>query len=219
MDEARRSAWIESAAARYAGEGRFARGFARGKLSRDPVYAFAVESGALPSHGVLLDLGCGRGLLLSALREAGSALRLIGIESAKTAEVAARALDGEAEIVRGDVREARLPTCDAAALLDVLHYLERDDQEDLLRAVASALRAGGVLLVREADASAGRGFAAVRLAERLASCARGEPFRKLVYRGAAEWERVLGATGLAVESMPMGSGTPFANVLLVGRKR
>jgi Cyclopropane fatty acid synthase and related methyltransferases len=172
----------------------------------------------LPTRGLLLDLGCGRGLLLSALRGAGSGLRLIGIEAAKTAEVAARALAGEAEIVRGDLREAPLPACDAAALLDVLHYLERGEQERLLRAVAAALRPGGVLLLREADAGAGRGFAVVRLAERLASCARGEPFRRLVYRGAAEWERALAETGLRVESMPMGSGTPFANVLLVGRK-
>lgn len=209
---------MEDAAARYGTLGRFDRGFVRGKLRGDPVYREVILGGFLPESGVLLDLGCGRGILLAALRAAGSGLRLVGIESGRAAEVARRALRREAEIVRADLRDAVLPPCDAAILLDVLHYLDRPTQEDLIDRAARALRPGGVLVVREADAGAGARFWGVRLSERVLACLRGRPFRTLRYRPKGEWGALLHAAGLEVESRPMGEGTPFANVLFVARK-
>ncbi len=209
---------IEAAAARYRGLGRFDRGFARAKLRADPVYRAAAFGGFLPERGTLLDLGCGRGLLLAAVRAAGSRLRLVGIESGASAEVARRALGGEAEIVRADLREAMLPPCDAATLFDVLHYLDRPEQERLLDRIARALRPAGVLLVREVDAGAGAGFWSVRVSERVLSCLRGRPFQELRYRSKDEWGALLRAAGLDVDSRPIGEGTPFANVLFVSRK-
>ena len=38
------------------------------------------------------------------------------------------------------------------------------------------------------------------------------------YRGAAEWKEMLSHHGLTVDVQPMGMGTPYANVLLAGRK-
>jgi SAM-dependent methyltransferase len=209
---------IEEAAARYGALGRLDRGFVRGKLRGDPVYRALAFGGLLPERGVLLDLGCGRGILLAALRAAGSGLRLVGIESGRAAEVARRALGREAEIVRADLRDAVLPACDAAILLDVLHYLDRTAQEDLVDRTASVLRPGGVLVVREADAGGGPRFWSVRVSERTLSCLRGRPFATLRYRSKEEWGALLRATGLEVEARTAGEGTPFANVLFVARK-
>lgn len=209
---------VEGAAARYRGLGRFDHGFVRGKLRGDPVYRAVALGGLLPETGVLLDLGCGKGILLAALRETGSGLRLVGIESGPTAEIARRALGDEAEIVRADLRDVSLPACDAATILDVLHYLDRPAQARLIDRVACALLPAGVLLVREADAGAGARFWSVRLSERLLSCLRGRPFQTLQYRSKEEWGALLRAADLEVESRPMGEGTPYANVLLVARK-
>lgn len=210
--------WIDRAARRYAFAGRFDRAFVRGKLRRDPVYAAVVEGGLLPVWGTLVDLGCGRGILLASLFESGSVLRLVGIEHGRTAEVAGKAVSDVAEIRRDDVRRAAVPPCAAAVLIDVLHYLDPEAQEALVEKIAASLRPSGVLVVREADAGAGRRFTAVRVAERLATCLRGRPFQTLRYRSETEWGALLRRAGLEVESRPMGEGTPFANVLIVGRK-
>ena len=209
---------VERTAGRYADLGRFHRRFVRAKLLRDPVYAAIVKGDTLPGQGTLVDLGCGRGILLAVLRESGSALRLIGIERGPSAEVARQALGDGTRVVRGELRDVTVPDCDAATLLDVLHYLEPAAQEELLSRVARVLRPGGVLVIRDADAGAGWRFVAVRIAERLASVLRGAPLQTLHYRSEQEWSALLRMAGLSVSSRPMGDGTPFANVLLVGRK-
>ncbi len=133
----------------------------------------------LPGEGRLLDLGCGRGILLSLLVTARErydrglypegwapppALRLHGIEGGeKPASAARQALEEEAEIVTADLRDADFPAADAVLLLDVLHYLPAAGQEELLARAAAALEPGGLLLIRDADAAAGWRFTATRV--------------------------------------------------------
>ena len=49
------------------------------------------------------------------------------------------------------------------------------------------------------------------------SALRGEPARVFAFRSAGAWRRLLTEAGLNVEERSMDAGTPFANVLLVGR--
>jgi hypothetical protein len=74
------------------------------------------------------------------------------------------------------------------------------------------------LFVRDADASAGAGFFAVRAAERLAAIRGGEGLRPFAYRtaGAETASRIRGVHG---DGGADGRGTPFANVLLEARAR
>jgi uncharacterized protein (DUF2062 family)/2-polyprenyl-3-methyl-5-hydroxy-6-metoxy-1,4-benzoquinol methylase len=233
------SALVESAAYRYLGTGMFHWEFVRGKLRHDPVYFHLLREGVLPDAGRLLDLGCGRGILFSLIvttraqtdpGEDGLAyppgwappprnLKLSGIEgSAKIADVAREALGAEAHIEHGDLATAPLPPADAVLLLDVLHYLPAAAQEDLLARVAAALSPGGLLLIRDADAAGGGRFLATRLQERLCALARRHWRQRFHYRTRAEWSRLLRELGFAVEDRPMAEGTPYANVLIVGRR-
>jgi hypothetical protein len=75
------------------------------------------------------------------------------------------------------------------------------------------------LYVREADAAAGAGFLAVRVAERLAAIRTGDGFREFAYRSISDLSRRLEAAGFTVASSPMSRGTPFSNVLLEARAR
>ena len=227
-------ALIETAARPYVRSGMRHWEFVRGKLRWDPVFLALLEGGVIPSGGTLLDVGCGRGILLSLLVAAAKqhadgdwpegwpapprASSLVGIEMrGKTAGVAARALGGHALIEVGDALEVPLPSCRVATLLDALHYLRPADQERLLRRVIAALAPEGMLIVREADARASVRFAITRLAERTRSILRGRPRQTLSYRGAGEWTGLLEGMGLAVEARPMSRGVPFENVLLIGR--
>ncbi len=231
-------ALIDETSRRYIPAGVFAWEFARGKLRHDPLYFALLARGGLPADGLLLDLGCGRGILMSLLATAraqaargifppgwtapGPGLRFHGIEGRQEAARAARqALDGEATIATADLRAlapGELPAAAAIFLLDVLHYLSREEQEALLDRAAAALAAGGVLILREADAAAGGAFARTRAAERAAAFFRGHLRQRLSYRTAAEWRGMLAARGLAVTAMPMSHGTPFANVLLAASR-
>ncbi len=229
-------ALIAAASRRYLDCGMFPWEFVRGKLRHDPLYFGVVGRGLVATEsdepGVILDLGCGRGILFSlilAVHEIGArppdwqptpkGLRLIGYEGrGKIAAQAQKALGDEAEISTADLSTAELPRCRMALLLDVLHYLPAQAQENLLDRVAAALEPGGVLLLRDADAEGGGRYWATRLQERLAALARGDFRQRFHYRSAREWRRLLEARGLATETSPLSEGTPYANVLVVGRK-
>ncbi|HVT61533.1 MAG TPA: DUF2062 domain-containing protein [Thermoanaerobaculia bacterium] len=226
---------IEETAHRYVDEaGLIQSELVRGKLRHDPVYFSLLQNGDLPASGRLLDLGCGRGIVLAMLAAARKrqalgdypadwapppVLELRGIEeSARVAEVARRVLDGEATIETADLRAAVLPPADVVVMIDVLHYLGSREQEELLARVATALAPGGSLLLREADAGAGYRFLAIRVSERLSEALRGRWRRRLSYRSAAGWMRLLTSLGFAAEVAPMGMGTPYANVLIRARR-
>jgi uncharacterized protein (DUF2062 family) len=233
--EPRVTALIEEAARRYAQAGPFSWEFVRGKLRYDPVYLSLLRSGSLPQEGVLCDLGCGRGIVLSLLATAGKLaergtlpegwpapprLTLHGIEGRpKHAAIARQALGAAATVVAGDLRDEAIPEADVLLLLDVLHYLDGPSQEELLGRIARALRPGGLLLIRDADAAGGWRFTATRLQERLSALARGELRPRFHYRSADAWIEQLEQSGLAASVEPMGMGTPYSNVLIQGKRR
>lgn len=224
----------EEAARRYLDVGMAHWEFVRGKLRYDPLYFNLLRRGFLPPEGLLLDLGCGRGIVFSLLLAARDlhaqdlypegwapppALTFHGIEGRpKTAAAARQAFAGQAEIETGDLRTIELPRADAILLLDVLHYLPAADQEALLSRAAAALAPGGVLLIRDADAAAGRRFTATRIQERLSALFRRDWRQRFHYRSAGEWRDLLGRLNLTVDVQPMAMGTPYANVLLAARR-
>lgn len=218
----------EHAARRYRAAGRFTEGFVRGKLRHDPVYSHLISnSNWLPRNGPVLDLGCGRGILLSLLSEARKQalialndVRLCGIDLRRKDVAAARlALGNEAEIELADVRSAAIPSPGAVVLLDLLLYLAAEEQETLLKRIAGILFDGGTLVMREADAGSGLRFRATRTAERLCALVRGDFSQRYHYRSETEWRDLLEGLGFTVETAPMSEGTPFANVLFIARLR
>ena len=229
------AALIEEGARRYKDAGMFHWEFVRGKLRHDPLYFNLLRRGFLPPEGLLLDLGCGRGILFSLLLAARElhaqgtyppdwappppSLTFHGIEGRpKTAEAARQALSGEARIDTGDLRrQPASPQPTPSSYWTSSTTSPPPAQEALLARIATALAPGGVLLIRDADAAAGWRFTATRLQERLSSLARRDFRQRFHYRSAADWQNLLEKRGLSVDVQPMGMGTPYANVLLAAR--
>ena len=211
---------LRGAVARFAPVGRVARWTTRIKLGADPVYRELLERGIADARRVV-DLGCGRGLLFSLILAAqrnDTRPELCGIEIDPAAvRIARRVLNDAATIIEGDLAESPVPPCDIVALVDVAHYLPLAVQNDLPARVRKALPVGGRFFVREADASAGVGFLAIRAAERIAALVGGYGPHRLAYQAISERMRRLEAAGFSVAATPMGRGTPFANVLLEAR--
>jgi len=223
-------ALVDAATQPYAGAGHYVYKFARGKLRHDPVFRELLKQGMLPGDGVLLDLGCGLGVLPALLHEARSHYRaggwpadwqpppqnleLHGVELLdRKVAVAQQALRGKATIRQGDIRTTEFPESTAVVVLDVLLYLSADEQRQTLQRIAQALRPGGTLLLREGDAGGGLRFHITRLSEQMCCLWRGQGWQPLHYRTVAEWIALLQELGFSVDVLPMSIGTPFSNVM------
>jgi uncharacterized protein (DUF2062 family) len=213
--------------------------FARGKLRGDPLYRTVLLGGVLPSGpsaGALVDVGCGSGLMLALLAEAAGCWRegrwpsempappvfdrLVGIElRPRVARLARNALGEAATIVDGDARRSAPTDCQVILFFDLLHMMPAGDQERLLGTMAARLAFSGVILVREADASAGWRFRAVRTGNRIKALAFGRWRESFHYRTAGEWRALFERLGFSVAGRDTSEGTPFANVLFVLTRR
>jgi SAM-dependent methyltransferase len=227
------AALIDRACEPYRRAGLYAYNFARGKLSSDPVFRALLEHGLLLGRGHILDLGCGQGLLASWLRaallcyESGSwpqgwppaptprstrGIELMG----RDVERARAALGPACEISQGDIRSTDFGTTDAVVILDVLHYMTREEQLHVLKRVRAALPERGLLLLRIGDADGGLRFRYSQWVDKLVMLFRGHSPVNTHCRSATQWREIVRKCGFEVQATPMSEGTRFANVLLIG---
>jgi SAM-dependent methyltransferase len=220
----------------YRAAGRFAYHFARGKLKADPAFSAILERGLLRGRPSILDLGCGQGLLAAWLAAAARCwesgcwpaewpppppqVRWRGIElMPRDVERARRALGAAAALTLGDIRSAEFGTADAVVVLDVLHYLNFEEQRTVVMRIRATLATAGLLLLRVGDRAGGLRFRCSLWADQAILLARGHGLPSLHCRSIAQWRSLLQECGFDSESVPMSQGTPFANVMLIAHPR
>jgi cyclopropane fatty-acyl-phospholipid synthase-like methyltransferase len=127
------------------------------------------------------------------------------------------AADGLAQFITGDIRDTDFGRADAVVMLDVLHYIDFEEQDAVLQRVRAALPDGGVLLMRVANLSNDWRYRYTAAVDRIVMALRGHRLPRLWNRRTSEWIQRLEALGFTVDAQPMSAGTLFANVLLVAR--
>jgi hypothetical protein len=140
--------------------------------------------------------------------------RLIGIEArAGVARLASAALGDEADILHADATTLSFPECSAVLIFDVLHMMPARHQVQVLAGVRAALRHDGVVLVREADPTAGWRFEVVRIANRLKALLGGTWRPGFCFRHPDDWGAVFREAGFVVERPASLAKGPLGNTL------
>jgi cyclopropane fatty-acyl-phospholipid synthase-like methyltransferase len=200
------------------------------------VFRALLERGLLLGRGHILDLGCGQGLLAAWLKaalhcyESGSwpqgwppapkPRSTRGIElMIRDVQRARAALGPECEISQGDIRSAEFGTTDAVVILDVLHYIGREEQLQVLKRVRAALPARGLLLLRIGDAEGGLRFRYSQWVDKLVMLFRGHATVATHCRSVDQWREILNECCFDVQATPMSQGTRFANVLMIAHAK
>jgi SAM-dependent methyltransferase len=208
---------VDAAVARYTPQGKFAEGFAKGKMKGDPAYA-AVMARLSPGMRVL-DVGCGEGYLLALAAENLQGLTLLGFDhDTRRLASAEQALGADAKVWADDARTAEVPAVDAICVLDVLHYQTAAEQDAILARLVKSLAPGGCLLVRDGRSDGGIRSTLTTWSERIGLAVGRHKGDGVYFRPAAEMRAALEALGLTVEVDDCHNATPFANVLFVGRR-
>ena len=108
---------------------------------------------------------------------------------------------------------------DTVMLIDVIHYLTLEEQDALLANEPHA-RCGrsGRLVVREADTERGWRSWVTLAEEKFFTLLRFNRGARVQFRAASSIVKVLEGAGLVCEVQPAWGGTPFSNVLIIGRR-
>lgn len=173
----------------------------------------------LPREGLIVDLGCGRGLLANLLLEASPGREVLGIDPDPRRIRVARHTERPGLSFRvGDARDVELPPCHAAVLMDVLYLLPEEAQIRVLERAVAAVRPGGRVVVHAQERRSDLRFWLGRVQE-LVMTRTGitQAPGGLHYSSRAQMRALLESCGLAVEVIPL-PGRLYADAIYVGAK-
>lgn len=203
--------------------GRWAWHYSRGKLASDPLYPGVCEV-LRGSREPLLDLGCGLGLLVHALRADGIGLPYLGVDNdagkiarAKTAVASACLQD--AAFTCADLTGGLPAHRGSVAILDMLQYIDPPSQARLLAGAIDMLTPGALLVIRtglEDGSRRARLTHAVDAFSNLLGWMNTGPKR---YPNEAQLRATFEAAGLESRFSALHGNTPFNNWRIVARLR
>lgn len=108
----------------------------------------------VPRHGDILDLGCGYGFISHMLALTSAERNICGIDydEDKIRVAAAGFLDLPGlRFISSDITTYEFPAMDCIILSDVLHYLNPENQVNLIRKCMSNVSEDGMIIIRDAD--------------------------------------------------------------------
>ncbi len=122
----------------------------------------------LPEKGDIMDIGCGYGFMSYMLHFVAPGRNLLGVDyDADKIAVAQHSYirNEQVQFRAADITQYEIPEKDAYVMLDVLHYLQPEQQADLIRRCMDKLRPGGIIIVRDGDAAMEKKHRGTKLTE------------------------------------------------------
>jgi uncharacterized protein len=122
----------------------------------------------VPRKGNILDIGCGYGFMSYMLAFTAEERIITGIDydedKIETAQHCFSKTDN-INFVHANVMEFEFENYDAIILADILHYLQPDEQRQVIEKCISKLNEGAVVIIREGDKEVFKGHKRTRLSE------------------------------------------------------
>jgi SAM-dependent methyltransferase len=192
------------------------------KLAMDPLYE---DVGTLlgGNHPPILDVGCGIGLMLHALRGSGIRSKYWGVDiDAEKIAIARRAL------LQDETTDVQFEVCDlrrefpahqgSVVLLDVLQYVEPASQHDLLVNASRCLSPEGIFIIRSGLDDGSLRASWTRINDRFGHAVRwmGTSFK--AQPKPTQLRAWLEQEGLEAEFLEPAARTPFNNWLIIARR-
>jgi SAM-dependent methyltransferase len=204
---------------RYRHAGQFGHRYVAGKLHHDPATAALLALAAAEDFGDVVDLGCGRGQFGTLLLESAHARSVIGLdckaEHLAQARAATQGLEFETRLQDFSICRD-VPAADTILLIDVLYQLDTPAQIQLLKNAAHAARR--TLIIRTADPATGARSLLTQALETMFRAVWPHAGAQVNARPVQEIAAELRTLGFTPTVEPCWAGTPFSNVLLVGRR-
>jgi 2-polyprenyl-3-methyl-5-hydroxy-6-metoxy-1,4-benzoquinol methylase len=190
---------------------RFLRSYVRSKLARDPVYE-AVLAHVRGRDEPILDVGCGVGVLELFLRAAALTVPMTGIDADAKKIAVARQLGIDVAFDVGDAL-ALPPFRGTVVILDLLHYLTRDERRRVLAQVIE--RSSGLAIIRDAVRDTTMRYRLTVAEETFARAVGWLRVPRLDFPTVEEIVAPFHAAGFETSVAPLWGRTPLNNYLFV----
>ncbi len=198
----------------YAGQDGWVKFYVRTRVRLLNIHHY---SELLPHQGLIIDIGCGYGVLANYLSLHLSNNRILGIDlDHKRIAAANMTINNRKNITfrTEDAKESALPTCTGIVMTDFLHHVCPSDQRKILENAFRSLKKGGILVIAEADPGAKPFYRywASYMSDRVLY-----PLSKSYFRKSEDWENILSSLGFKIEIVKLQNPV-FAGILFICRK-
>lgn len=175
----------------------------------------------VPKKGLILDLGCGDGLLANYLALSGPERQIVGIDLNKERVKYAQKGLKNTRFFHGDALKEKKLSPDTILMSHVLHHLRSfQEQETLIKDCITRLKSGGRLIILEINPSFSFEYLVTILTDYTIFPMLFESRiigSRVYYRKEREWINLLSSFGLSVKKEKV-TGKPFSHMILVAQK-
>ncbi len=171
----------------------------------------------IPENGVILDIGCGYGILSNLLALKSEYRNVVGVDiSKKRIDIARKTIGSRKniEFLQANIAEIELKPCDAIIMSDFLHHIPYTLQEQILSKSREKLSENGILLIKEMDKEPFWKFRISYILDKLLN-----PQNRLYHQSSHELRELLENIGFDMKKTSIHEGTPFTDVIYECRKK
>lgn len=170
----------------------------------------------LPKKGMIVDAGCGYGLLTNLIALRSEERNVYGFDlNEKRINIAKKSVGNKYNILfeLKDVNDLKLGSCDAVIMSDFLHHISYEEQNKLILQIKSKLKDDGILIIQDIVKKPLWKYLFASNLDRVLNC-----FPKLYYRDQNSWVAML-SSYFDLEIIKADKGLPLPDVLLICKKK
>jgi len=172
----------------------------------------------LPEKGIILDLGCGYGMLANLLALKSTARSVVGIDlNRERIRVAQRTVKNRENIAFhwGDIESLNTGKYDAIVMTDVLHHIGEPHITTLLKRASSLLHSTGMLIILDVDKKPIWKYSVAHAIDKSLN-----PKARLHYHSAGEMGQMLERHSITVEKIISAHrGLPLSDIIYLCTKQ